>query len=50
MSFVTAALIVGGGTLAASYLSSQSASNAANTAAEASGRASDASIAEQRRQ
>jgi len=50
MSFVTAALIVGGGTLAASYLSSQSASNAASTAAEASGRASDASIAEQRRQ
>ena len=45
MPWMIPAAIIGG-----SLLSSQSASNAASTAAEASGRASDASIAEQRRQ
>jgi len=45
MPWMIPAAIIGG-----SLLSSQSSSNAANTAAEASGRASDASIAEQRRQ
>ena len=44
------ALFLGGTALVGGYLASEGSSDAANTAAQASGQASDASIAEQRRQ